>query len=40
MTGERSLVGVDALVQLQMHQLSERGRAYLADERFVAGVQP
>lgn len=23
-----------------MHQLSERGRAYLANERFVAGVQP
>lgn len=40
MTGERSLIGVDAFVQLQMHQLCERRRAYLANERFVAGVQP
>lgn len=40
MTSERSLVGVDALVQFQVYQLRERGRAYLADERLVAGVQP
>jgi len=39
-TGEWSLVRVDALVQFQMHQLSKRGRAYLANERFVAGMQP
>jgi len=37
---KRSFVRVDALVQFQVDQLRERGRAYLAHERLVARVQP
>lgn len=30
---------MDTLVEFEVHQLGERGRAYLANERLVAGVQ-